>query len=70
MSYLRMTTHPAIFSRPMADEEAARDVEALLATPTCRVIPEEEGFWDVYREVTKDLSTKATRCQTPIWPCC
>ena len=38
MSYLRMATHPAIFSRPLAHEEAARNVEALLAVPHCRAI--------------------------------
>ena len=27
-------------------------------SPSCRVIAEEEGFWDVYREVTKDVPTK------------
>lgn len=58
MSYLRMATHPAIFSRPLAHEEAARNVEALLAVPHCRVISEEEGFWDRYREVTQDVPTR------------
>ncbi len=58
MSYVRMATHPAIFDRPLAHEDAARNVEALLAIPSCRVIAEEEGFWDVYREVTKDVPTK------------
>ena len=41
MSYLRMATHPAIFDRPLAHEDAARNVEALLATPSCRVIAED-----------------------------
>ena len=58
MSYLRMATHPAIFDRPLSHEDAARNVEALLATPSCRVIAEEEGFWDVYRELTKDMPTR------------
>ncbi len=58
MSYVRMATHPAIFDRPLAHEDAARNVEALLATPSCRVIAEKEEFWDVYREVTKDVPTK------------
>lgn len=58
MSYLRMATHPAIFDRPLSHEDAARNVEALLATPSCRVIAEEEGFWDVYRELTKDVPTR------------
>ena len=55
MSYLRIATHPAIFNQPLAYEEAARNVEALLAVPHCRVISEEEAFWDHYRELTHDL---------------
>lgn len=58
MSYLRMVTHPSIFERPLSHADAARNVEALLAAPFCRVIAEEGGFWDVYREVTKDVPTK------------
>lgn len=58
MSYLRMSTHPAIFERPLAHEEAARNIESLLAVPHCRVLSEEEGFWDRYREVTHDLPVR------------
>jgi uncharacterized protein len=58
MSYLRMATHPAIFSRPLAHEEAARNVSALLAVPHCRVISEEEAFWDRYREITRDVPVR------------
>lgn len=43
MSYVRMTTHPAIFDRPLAHEDAARNVEALSATPACRLIAEKRG---------------------------
>lgn len=59
MSYMRMATHQTIFNRPLAHQDAARNVEALLATPTCRVIGEEAGFWDIYRLVTKDVPTKS-----------
>ena len=58
MGYLRMATHPAIFDRPLSHADAVRNVEALLAAPSCHVIVEEEGFWDVYREVTKDVPTR------------
>jgi hypothetical protein len=58
MSYLRMATHPAIFDRPLSHIDAARNIEALLAAPSCRVIAEEDGFWGIYREVTKDVSTR------------
>jgi uncharacterized protein len=58
MSYMRMATHPRIFGRPLAHEEAARNVEALLAVPHCHVISEEEDFWDRYREVTQEVPTR------------
>lgn len=58
MSYVRMATHPSIFDRPLTHEDAARNIDALLATPSCRVIAEEEGFWDVYREIAKDVPTR------------
>ncbi len=58
MSYMRMATHPSIFSRPLTHAEAARNVEALLAVPHCRVVAEEEGFWNVYRDVTREVPTK------------
>jgi toxin-antitoxin system PIN domain toxin len=58
MSYLRMGTHPAIFNRPLTHEGAARNVEGLLAVPHCRVLSEEEGFWDWYREGTRGVSTR------------
>ena len=58
MSYLRMATHPSIFQQPLTHEEAARNIETLLALPHCRVLAEEEGFWDVYRDVGRDVNVK------------
>ena len=58
MSYLRMATHPAIFERPLAHDDAVRNVQALLAIPHCRVITEEEGFWDRYLDVTRTVPTR------------
>lgn len=58
MSYLRMSTHPAIFDRPLTHDEAARNIEALINLPHCRIIGEEEGFWDTYRKVTADVPTR------------
>ncbi len=58
MSYLRMSTHPAIFERPLTHDEALHNVGALLNLPHCRVIGEEDGFWDNYRKVTADIPTR------------
>lgn len=55
MGYLRLATHPAIFPRPLPFEEAAGNVEQLLALPHCRTTGEQEGFWDMYRAATSEL---------------
>jgi toxin-antitoxin system PIN domain toxin len=51
MSYLRIATHPRIFGAPLAPDEALGNVEALTRVPHVRLLSEEPGFLDVYREV-------------------
>lgn len=58
MSYLRMATHPRIFAQPLSHADAARNVEALMALPHCRVIGEQDGFWNTYRDITGDVPTR------------
>ena len=52
MSYLRIATHPGIFASPLAPAEALRNVDALIARPHVRLLAEDVGFLEVYREVT------------------
>jgi hypothetical protein len=52
MSYLRIATHPRIFSAPLTPAEALRNVDALVALPRVRLLGEEDDFLQVYREVT------------------
>lgn len=58
MSYMRMATHPAIFGKPLSPAEASQNIQALLALPHCRVVGEEDGFWDVYQAITKDVPAR------------
>jgi toxin-antitoxin system PIN domain toxin len=58
MNYLRISTHPAIFANPLQLEEAAHNAETLLRLPLVRTLTEEDGFWDLYREVTKVTPTR------------
>lgn len=58
MSYLRIATHPRIFSRPLSPGEALGNIESLLALPRVRVLSEGEGFLDVYREVTGGFAVR------------
>jgi toxin-antitoxin system PIN domain toxin len=57
-SYLRLATHPAIFANPLTPDQAEQNVESLLALPHARVLSEKDGFWDVYRDVAKDLAVR------------
>jgi toxin-antitoxin system PIN domain toxin len=52
MAYVRISTHPSIFSNPLSPEEALENVESLLNQPRVRVLSEDEGFLVMYREVT------------------
>ena len=57
MSYLRMG-HPRIFAQPLSHADASRNVEALMALPHCRVIGEQDGFGNTYRDITGDVPTR------------
>jgi hypothetical protein len=52
MSFLRISTHSGIFTKPLSPEEALGNVEALVGLPRVRVLSEAEGFLDVYSGVT------------------
>ena len=52
MSYLRISTHSSIFSIPLSPEQALSNIEALLNLPRIKVLSEEEGFLDIYKEIT------------------
>jgi hypothetical protein len=58
MSYLRISTHHAIFERPLSPEEAMRNMETLLRLPHVRMLSEDEGFWDVYRVLAKEATLR------------
>jgi predicted nucleic acid-binding protein len=56
---MRMATHPRFFSHPLSHADAAvNNVEALMALPHCRVIGEQDGFWQTYRQVTGEVPTR------------
>ena len=58
MGYLRIATHPSIFGRPLTPDEAMANIGTLLRLPHMRFLSEEEGFWDIYREMTAEVPTR------------
>ena len=58
MGYLRIATHPSIFGRPLTPDEAMANIGTLLNLPHVRFLSEEEGFWDIYMEMTSKVPTR------------
>jgi toxin-antitoxin system PIN domain toxin len=51
--FLRISTHPSVFAKPLLPHEATKNIDALLAQPRVRSVSEDESFWGTYLEVTK-----------------
>lgn len=47
MAYLRIATHPSIFDRPLAPDDAMANIDGLLGRPHVRSPGEASGFWDL-----------------------
>jgi len=58
LGYVRIATHPAVFGNPLTPEEAMGNVDALLARPHVRTLSEDQGFWNVYRDVANMTSVR------------
>jgi toxin-antitoxin system PIN domain toxin len=58
MSYLRIATHPRIFSTPLSPAEALKNVSALLGLPHVRALSEQDGFIDAYKHVARDMPVR------------
>jgi uncharacterized protein len=58
MGYLRIATHPSIFGQPLTPEEAMANIGTPLNLPHVRFLSEEEGFWDIYIELTLGIPTR------------
>lgn len=58
MAYLRLSTHPSVFARPLSPEEATGNIERLLRRSHVQSPGEQEGLWDVYRGVAADVDAR------------
>jgi uncharacterized protein len=58
MSYLRIATHPRIFTAPLSPDEALGNVCALLDRPHVRPVAELNGFVDAYKHVVGEMPVR------------
>lgn len=59
LSYVRISTHPRIFTNPLTPPEALANVEKLSDLPQVRLISERDGFLELYKESTHELTVRA-----------
>jgi len=58
MAYVRISTHPSVFSRPLALSDAVANVERLLRRRHVRTPAEEEGFWRVFAGAASEATAR------------
>jgi uncharacterized protein len=58
MAYLRISTHPSIFSTPLHPAEAEENIGTLLGLPQVRLLSEDHRFWWTYRSVTSESTAR------------
>lgn len=55
MAYLRIATHPTIFTSPLTPQQANENIDSLLGSPHTFVISEGNDFWIYYQQATKGM---------------
>lgn len=58
MAYLRISTHPRVFSAPLSHTEALGNLRNLLSRPNVRILSEERDFIDLYGEVSGEVTIR------------
>lgn len=58
MAYLRIATHPGIFTAPLTTGQAMANVESLLALPHVQAPGEQDRFWQRYRDAATEASVR------------
>ena len=58
MAYIRISTHPSIFSQPLSPEQALGNVESLIGLPRVRLLSEDDGYLAIYRQVTANFAVR------------
>lgn len=59
MAYLRLSTHPSVFERPLPLARALANVDALRGLPHVQSPGEHDGFWRAFREQAEEADARA-----------
>ena len=57
LGFLRLSTNPAVFPRPLALEIGAAKVDSWLSLPTARIVTETADHWPILRRLLAEAGT-------------
>lgn len=60
LGYVRIITHPAVLSSPLAPEVAIRDVSNLIERPQIVVTGERDRFWPAFKRVAAPVAPRGS----------
>lgn len=55
--FLRLSTHPRVFDKPLSVSEALKQVDLWLDNPITRLVQESEEHWQALRQFVSDVGT-------------
>lgn len=58
MAYLRLSTHPSVFERPISLTDAVANIDRLLSRPHIQCPGESERFWETFRSVAEEADAR------------
>jgi toxin-antitoxin system PIN domain toxin len=54
--FVRVVSHPRVFDRPTPPEEALAAVDALLESPSCRLLMPGPRYWALFEQAVRDAA--------------
>jgi toxin-antitoxin system PIN domain toxin len=58
MAYLRISTHPSVFERPLTPADARGNIERLLSLPNVQTAGEQDRFWPAFAALAAEADVR------------
>ncbi len=58
MAFLRIATHPSIFTNPLSPQDAQSNIASLISLPHVRLLSEADGFWQIFNQIADGISLR------------
>lgn len=63
LAFMRISTHPSLFPRPLSPESAVAKMSAWLAQPAARILDPGGGHWEEFGRLVKSTQSRGNLIQ-------